>query len=299
MGVIETTLTLFLLMGVGFFLKRMNMVGDHFQADLSAYVMKIALPLFILSGTMVDIPRDIYHLVLQMFLISIGYFVVAIILSKGVGGFFKLLHEHKGPYEFASIFSNIGFMGYPIVQMLLGDSAIIYVAIFNITFNIVMWSYGVSIFSGGFELKLNKILSPQLVAAVLGITMAFLGIELPALLKPFITTLGSTATPFAMIILGMMVSNIHYKEFFEDIRYFIMSGYRLIIMPAITYGLLYLLGFREEMLALPVILAGMPVATNGVVICLFYKKDVPTMAKIVVISTLLFLLMVPIYAIIF
>ena len=286
-------------MGVGFFLKRMNMVGDHFQADLSAYVMKIALPLFILSGTMVDIPRDIYHLVLQMFLISIGYFVVAIILSKGVGGFFKLLHEHKGPYEFASIFSNIGFMGYPIVQMLLGDSAIIYVAIFNITFNIVMWSYGVSIFSGGFELKLNKILSPQLVAAVLGITMAFLGIELPALLKPFITTLGSTATPFAMIILGMMVSNIHYKEFFEDIRYFIMSGYRLIIMPAITYGLLYLLGFREEMLALPVILAGMPVATNGVVICLFYKKDVPTMAKIVVISTLLFLLMVPIYAIIF
>lgn len=299
MGVIETTLTLFLLMGVGFFLKRMNMVGDHFQADLSAYVMKIALPLFILSGTMVDIPRDIYHLVLQMFLISIGYFVVAIILSKGVGGFFKLLHEHKGPYEFASIFSNIGFMGYPIVQMLLGDSAIIYVAIFNITFNIVMWSYGVSIFSGGFELKLNKILSPQLLAAVLGITMAFLGIELPALLKPFITTLGSTATPFAMIILGMMVSNIHYKEFFEDIRYFIMSGYRLIIMPAITYGLLYLLGFREEMLALPVILAGMPVATNGVVICLFYKKDVPTMAKIVVISTLLFLLMVPIYAIIF
>lgn len=286
-------------MGVGFFLKRMNMVGDHFQADLSAYVMKIALPLFILSGTMVDIPRDIYHLVLQMFLISIGYFVVAIILSKGVGGFFKLLHEHKGPYEFASIFSNIGFMGYPIVQMLLGDSAIIYVAIFNITFNIVMWSYGVSIFSGGFELKLNKILSPQLLAAVLGITMAFLGIELPALLKPFITTLGSTATPFAMIILGMMVSNIHYKEFFEDIRYFIMSGYRLIIMPAITYGLLYLLGFREEMLALPVILAGMPVATNGVVICLFYKKDVPTMAKIVVISTLLFLLMVPIYAIIF
>lgn len=286
-------------MGVGFFLKRMNMVGDHFQADLSAYVMKIALPLFILSGTMVDIPRDIYHLVLRMFLISIGYFVVAIILSKGVGGFFKLLHEHKGPYEFASIFSNIGFMGYPIVQMLLGDSAIIYVAIFNITFNIVMWSYGVSIFSGGFELKLNKILSPQLVAAVLGITMAFLGIELPALLKPFITTLGSTATPFAMIILGMMVSNIHYKEFFEDIRYFIMSGYRLIIMPAITYGLLYLLGFREEMLALPVILAGMPVATNGVVICLFYKKDVPTMAKIVVISTLLFLLMVPIYAIIF
>ena len=69
MNVIQTSVTLFLLMAVGYTLKKKNMVWDRFQADLSSYVMNMALPLFILAGTMMDIPQDRHQMLLQMAII--------------------------------------------------------------------------------------------------------------------------------------------------------------------------------------------------------------------------------------
>lgn len=299
MNVIQTSVTLFLLMAVGYTLKKKNMVGDRFQADLSSYVMNMALPLFILAGTMMDIPQDRHQMLLQMAIICFIFYIVAVIFSRLIGILFSKDKEGRPPYAFSAVFSNVGFMGYPVIIMVLGEEGILYAAVFNIFFNLFIWSYGISVFSGGFRLEPRRIINPQILASIGGISLALLGIELPQVLQPFITAVGSTATPMAMIILGMMISGIQWKAFFEDIRYVLISLFRLVVVPVLSYLVLTLLGVPDILVATLTILVGMPVATNAVVICLYYGHEVDTMAKIVVVSTILSLLTIPFYALFF
>ena len=58
----------------------------------------------------------------------------------------RLLHadrEDYGAYQVMTLFSNIGFMGYPLLDVMYGSNAIIHAVIFNLLYNVLIYTYGI------------------------------------------------------------------------------------------------------------------------------------------------------------
>ena len=51
--------------------------------------------------------------------------------------------ENRGIYVFMTIFTNVGFMGFPVIESIIGSEALFYTAIFNMIFNIMLFTVGV------------------------------------------------------------------------------------------------------------------------------------------------------------
>ena len=68
-------------------------------------------------------------------------FVLAWFIPKGL----TKDERKRGVLSFMLMFSNCGFMGYPVLGALLGQEAIFYVAIYNICFNVLLFHFGINL----------------------------------------------------------------------------------------------------------------------------------------------------------
>ena len=80
------------------------------------------------------------------------------------------------------MFGNVGFMGFPLTEALLGEEALIYAVIFNVIFNLLVYSLGIFMISKTeeeFKFPIKKLLNVPLISACLSIVLYFCKIQLP------------------------------------------------------------------------------------------------------------------------
>lgn len=293
MTLIQSVLLLFLIMGIGYVVNKLGLLNKHFRSAASSYVINLALPMFILKNMNFAFSADMLFNALKILIISLGCYVSLSVFSVLFARRTKLPPDKSAPYQFGMVFANVGFMGLPIIAAVLGEEAVFYAAIFNIFFEIFMWTFGVSIFRKGEGLQFKKFITPSLVAVLLGLFLFLIDFTWPEILFSAVERIGQTATPLSMIVLGVMFSEMHIVKSITDYKPFVAALYRLILIPGVLCVILYVLGVRGLMLAVPVIIMAMPVAANGAMLSDYYKKDYHEMTKIIIISTLMSLLTVP------
>ena len=113
----------------------------------------------------------------EMLLLATGaFFALSFIVARAASKAMSIAPSEKGVYEFAIVFGSVSFMGFPVAQVLLGDESLFYVALFNIVFNILLFSAGIAMLTGeregGFDPKL--LINPGIAASVAGFAL-FLG----------------------------------------------------------------------------------------------------------------------------
>ena len=205
----------------------------------------------------------------------------------------------RGVFCFMLMFSNCGFMGYPVLGALLGQEAIFYTAIYNISFNILLYTLGIKLLqsgknqSTGFDWKL--IINPGIVASLLGILLFVTGIRLPEFISDSIESVGNVCTPLSMIVIGSMLSLLSLRKTFGDYKIYILAIVRLLVLPFIIFTLLkYILKIEDLwLITIPVIIAGMPVASNAAMMAEAYKSDGELASQGILITTLLSCISIP------
>ena len=63
---------------------------------------------------------------------------MALVVPRFLGGTVK----QKGVWRFALVFTNMAFIGYPVVTALFGPEALFYAVILNVPFNILSYTLG-------------------------------------------------------------------------------------------------------------------------------------------------------------
>ena len=138
--------------------------------------------------------------------------VISFVLVK----LMRIPMHQKGLYMFMTIFSNTGFMGYPIMKALFGNDAVFYTALFNILFNLEVFTLGVILINYGNDVKMKlnpkNLLSPGVVASIIAIFIYFLEIPIPDVIANSCGMVGDMTTPLAMMIIGATLANIKVKE---------------------------------------------------------------------------------------
>ena len=82
---------------------------------------------------------------LQIFYITIALYFAVIILGNITAKLFRLKSPLADTYKNLLVFSNVGFMGFPIAVAFFGPIGVLYTTIANLIFNIFLWTYGILI----------------------------------------------------------------------------------------------------------------------------------------------------------
>ena len=278
---------IFALIGVGFLVRKLNIVSEQGQKSITNLVVDVILPCNIVKAFLsadVDAIRDDG---LWVFGISLAFHVFCILYGRVM--FRKPPEDRRKCLRFAAICSNAGFMGVPVTEGLFGMEGVALANVFLIPMRFFMWSFGIAVFSGSHDWKgtIKKVLThPCIVAVILGVTGMLLRVQLPELIMKPLNYLNSCNTAISMLIIGMILARIKPEQFLDK-SVLLFSAHRLIILPAIVYGVCLLLPVSPTARAVSVLLAAMPVAINTSILAERYNGDSVYTTKLIVVSTLL------------
>ena len=131
-----------LLMAVGVYLSRKGFLSEQGSRDLGAILLRIIIPCVIIKSYITEYSHQrLLELGLSALLALISY-VVAMLLSYLVFG------QRRRLENFAAAFCNAGFIGIPLVQAVVGQEGVFYIAASVALLNLFQWTYGVYIMTG-------------------------------------------------------------------------------------------------------------------------------------------------------
>lgn len=286
------------MIAVGWIITKKNILTDKGSEEITAILLKIVTPCLIISSFVTADPGDISpsSLVLSAVL-SAAALLVAILVSFLF--FRKSPAGEKTVLRFGIIFSNAGFMGMPLVQSIVGEQGVIYGSFFIATFNLICWTYGYSLMSGGGKIKLKSVLfNPGTIGLAVGLPiyilrMNFPGFALPELIGAPIQGFADLNTPLAMVVVGANIAKVKVTDFLTDRRVYVASFGRLILAPVILIALMCLVKPESDLFISTMVQAAAPTAANCVLFAVMLDQDSLLASKLVAGSTLMSIVTIP------
>jgi len=281
-------------MAVGFYAKKKKFLNDTVDKGLSELLLNVTLPFMIVTSFNIKYEAEMVSNAQKILIYSFLIHISLIFISKIF--FFKVPKTKQQVYRFITIFSNTGFMGYPVLESIYGGKGVFYAAIFNIAFNIIVWTVGVMLFTGEKDFKSMRkaVANPAILAVIIGVILFVFSIKLPLPIENAIKLVGSTTTPISMIIVGSMLAEMKFKDAFSDFSIYYATFVRLLIVPMIVYAVLKLLKVDDLLLKICVILQAMPAAVMAPLLAEKYGGDNLLASQCVFITTIISAVTIPI-----
>lgn len=288
----------FLLIFIGYILARKNIINEQGNAALNSLLINIFMPSMIIASMRIEFsPKTLIE---SVYAIILGILVafLSILIAK-IYNIFNKNDENKGIYEFALIFSNAGFMGFPIVQGTLGDKALFYASFFSIPFSILTFTYGIFLLSSNEDKNLKNtnlkmFVNPPNVAVIIGIILFILRIKMPYAIDKTVSLLASSTVPISMLYIGSVLSSISIKSIFNNIKIYHIAIIRLIILPILVFCVFKYFVFNKLLISSITLITAMPVAGNLAALSERFGKDAVLGSKSIFVSTMLSVLTIPI-----
>lgn len=280
-------ITIFLLVAVGFVLKRIHIVGPQGQKNINDMVIYVILPCNILRAFLDSPAENGFLSYLEVLIISV--FIQAFCVIYGKIAFRKEPEGRQKCLRYGTICSNAGFLGNPIAEGVYGAEGLMLASIYLIPQRIMMWSSGLAVFSGTSDKKqtIKKVLThPCILACILGIMFMLADIQLPPGLDGMVTAVGNCNTAMSMMVIGMILADINIRDFWDRtvVKYTI---HRLIIIPAAVYAVCRFLPLDRTAFGICVLLAAMPAGATTSILAEKYEMEPAFATKMVIFSTLL------------
>lgn len=295
--VINQMIQLFLILGLGYFLNKIRLFDTELNQKLNKLLLNVTTPALIMASVGSLEPSDNISEVLVVFLVAVTIFAILPFLSYILVKIMRIPSHQKGLYMFMTIFSNIGFMGFPVMKSIFGNQAVFYTSIFNMIFNFLVFTLGVFLINYGTEKEvkpnLKNLLTPGIISSIIAIIIYFLRIPIPTILVSSFDMVGSITTPIAMMLIGSTLANIDIKEVFTEFRIYPYTIVKQILIPLAAYPILNYFISDPLILGVALINLAMPVANSAVLFATQYDGDLKLAAKSVFITTLLSVVTIP------
>ena len=297
--IITQMMMIFGIVLVGLFAAKRNLWAGDLDRKLSIFIMNISMPALILASVMgKDLAFENSELI-SLAVVAVVNYVVLIGLAYLIPHLFKVNKARLGISRFMLAFGNVSFIGYPVCDAVFGPKAVFCASVLNIPFNLLVFTIGVSFINGGkaksaFSPRL--ILSPCVVASLIAVVIAVARIQMPTPVGQWFHLLGDLTTPCALLIIGSSLSHIPVRDMLGNRFVYSMTLLRLFILPLSVGGVLALMGVNPFVSDVAVVLSAMPVATNGIMLCLQYGKDERVMTQGLFFTTLLSVVSIPLVA---
>lgn len=289
MTVLNQMIMMALYMLIGYVLNASGLISKEGNRGLSTFVLYVVVPCVIVNAFL----REPSAETTRAFCISIVVGAILLGLAMLVG---HLLFSRNPVDNFSVTFSNAGFIGIPLVTAVLGSEYVIYAAGMVALLNVLQWTYGQHILSGG---KVHNslrglILNPMVLSLLIGLAVYFLRIPLPSQVRGCVTTILNCNAPIAMCIVGYYLRELPLKEIFCNRQAYIVSVVRLVVISLLSILLIFWMPWlTAEVKTTLLILAIAPVGANVAIYAQRVGQDHKRAVAEICLSTILSLVTMP------
>lgn len=299
MLLLQQMIIMFLLMSVGFVGSKIGMITEETSKRLSAIVVNIANPAMILVSGISDERMEGREL-LSLTVVILAIYAVLLLLAYLLPVLLRVDPKSRGVYQAMTVFSNIGFMGYPIIAALYGSSAILYGALYSIPFNILIYTFGVSALrkkENGAEkkkLSLKEVLNIGVITSIISLILYLWQVRVPGFLTDTLSYLGNLTAPLSMMVIGASMTSISLRELFTDVRLLLFSLIKLLLIPVLGMLLIRQVVTNEVICGVFMIMLATPAGSMTAMLAQEYDGDYETASRGVTLTTLLSVITMPV-----
>ena len=291
--VFQQIVILFIMIGVGYVCSKRGFLSPLTIKELSKFIIYVVTPCIVVESFHRPFDSSMMGNIAIACAAAAGAHLLNIILSR------VLIRDREQNrrvvYQFATIFSNCGFMGLPLQHAILGTDGVFYGAVFIAVFNVFTWTYGFTIMgSKGQKLKLKEILlNPGVLGVTAGLVIFVNSIQIPHILLVPIKSFAALNTPLPMVVVGYYLAQITSLKVLKDRYLVITQAVKLLAAPLLALLLFYASGIRGLLLISLVISASAPSAANTVMFSVLFNRDTKLAVTLVSVSVLLSLFTMP------
>ena len=205
------------------------------------------------------------------------------------GGVLMLTRMPLRPYLLPLIFGNTGNMGLPLCLLAFGEQGLALGIVYFTVGSVAMFTFGIGFISGARSAS-ELLRVPMLYAVALALPFLLGGIQPPAWLDNTTRLIGGMMVPLMIITLGISLAKLQVRGMKRSLA---LSVLRLSLGFAVGVGLAEAFGLEGTARGVLIIEAAMPAAVFNYLFALRYKRAPEEVAGMVVASTLLSFLTLP------
>ena len=313
---LQSIIPIVLLIALGYILKGRGMFNDTFSSNLSRLIMSVILP----AGVFVSVlhhmqTSDLWNLRYGLLVVGLTYFVsyiVAFIMMK----ILRVPPGRRGIFINMIVNDNCLFIGLPVQIALFGPEALPYFLLYYIGNTISVWMVGVfliemdplpqnssatgeSVRPSGHKFSWKKLLPPPLMGFIVALIFLYAQIPLPTILHNTLNYLGDMVTPLSLLYIGIVLHDAGLKSM--ALNKDSLGGIfgRFVIAPLIMFGVIITVRYIGGITLEPIAMITFIVQSAGPVIAVLpivaneSGADLPFATGLVMISTILFVFVIP------
>ncbi|MGN0775552.1 MAG: AEC family transporter [Candidatus Ventricola sp.] len=284
---------LFLYIIAGFVLTRIGTITPAGRKSLSDLLINFILPCNIICSFQMDLTGGVLASCGVMIAVSLGvqlfYLLASRVLFPGASP------ERQACLRYATVCSNAGFLGIPIIGGVYGAMGTLLTSVLLIPQRVVMWSAGLSLFTRTDGKSVLKKLAthPCIVAVFIGFALMLCGNPaLPGPLQKALSGASSANTCLSMLVIGSILAGAEHIDLRDGMMWW-YTLVRLVLIPLAVFVVLFLLPVDPMVRGVMVLASGMPAGSTTAILAARYDGDAPFASCLVFVSTLLSLISLP------
>lgn len=303
--VLKQMLVLFAMMAIGMFLWKKQWIDENSQKSISKLVVNIFNPLLVINSIAgYDFDNSAIDIGQNMVFVGV-YFLLFFLAGFGVTLLLRLKRPQKHFYQMMMLFSNIGFIGIPLVTALLGKEYVLYVAFYILVYNVLLYTYGIylAVRSNGdaqgesVKFPVKKIINPGVLGCVVAILIFVCKIRIPGPVATFVDYMGNTCIPLSMILIGVSVAQMDIRQLFSNVKMYAFLVIKLLIIPICAALICRQLPVDWGIYQVFVLECAVPIGSIITLVAQEYGAEDDSATIGVVLSTILSVITIPVVAI--
>ena len=326
--VLQQMIMIFILIGVGMILYKKEMLSEPTSKQISGIIVNVTNPALLICSAFGDGPRaSLWELgtALAVFLVV---YAILIALSFLIPHILRVPNKYHYCYQMLTIFGNVGFIGIPLASAVLGTESLIFVSIYKVIFNILFYTFGISILQRAAvrqsttisengsnvqgtqnshaaipdkhisAFRWKKLINAGTISATASIILYLAKLPVPDIVPSTLNYMGHATTLLSMLVLGTSVAQMALKDIFAHPKLYGFVLLRQILVPVGCVVLFRLFISDTLILNTLALMLAVPAGNLPLMLSKQLHVEADTISQGIILSTLLSLVTIPVVSLI-
>lgn len=301
---IKSVFAIMMLILLGFYMTGKKWFGKPGMDFLSKFTVEATLPFYMFYNLYSDIEdREALCALVSKLPVTFGLILMCIVLAAAISAAFRVKEGRRYTFVVASGFSNVVFIGFPVIQALWGENITSIGVIYYISSTLLFWTIGISLLQKdgksegrkGFFANLKKILSPPIIGMICAICAILLEVQVPDFIMKPLSMIAGVTSPLALVFIGSVIRNMDFKamKFGRDL--YLALAMRFVLLPVASALYLRVMPVPGEMKQVFFMLSTMPAMTQMGIMSRQLESDYEFACTVITVTTIISILTIPMF----
>ena len=304
--VLQQMVMIFILICIGLLLYKKEMLSEITSKQISGIIVNVTNPALLICSAFRDGPKvslPELGMALGAYLLIYAILIAASFLIPRI---LRVPNMYHYSYQMLTVFGNVGFIGIPLASAVLGTESLIFVSIYNLIYNILIYTFGISLLQKAAAKQSpncdthvtsptwKKLINAGTISAAATIVFYLGGFSVPVIVSSTLNYMGQATTLLSMLVLGASVAQMTPKDIFSHQK---LYGFTLLRQILVPIGCILLFRpFIQNLLILNTmaLMLAVPAANMPLMLSKQLHVETDTISQGIILTTILSLVTIPV-----